>query len=263
MNDSESSHSIEFELYYILDITPAKEIEYAYQLLQKLKESKKIDFKTYKSISDKESRELEEEIRIAATRGKFKVVSGGGAALVLSGSKKLNHLHGPILIVRRDQKVVQVYPRGEPGLKGSRISTNDFLSEALNTNTDDFFDIDLKTFTEQDLRNLVIRRPSLIEENLTFVDVEVNIDSAIIDLVFIDAENNHLLLEFKLNAEDKTIGQVTRYNLDSYAKLMKIPKNKIRKGIVTLGFTGQIQEACKSNNIELYVLKFENIGFSN
>ena len=69
------------------------------------------------------------------------------------------------------------------------------------------------------------------------------------------------MLEFKLNANDKTIGQIARYNYESYSKLMNIPLNKIRKGIVTLNYTGQIIEACKENNIELYILKFNNCGY--
>lgn len=263
MKDLDISKKISIEMYYISDITPNENFEEAHFLLKKLREQKNIEFKIFEKMSEEDSKILEDEIRMAATRGKFRVVSGGGAALALSGSsKKLNHQHGPILIVRIDNTVTKVYPSGEQGIKGSRIKAIDFLKEVINSDSFDIFDLDIKTFTEQDFRNLIIRRPTLIEDNLTFSDVEVNVESAVIDLIFIDADGNHLLLECKLNTTDQTVGQVTRYNEEIYAKLQRIPKNKIRKGIATLSITGQLQEACKSNEIELYLLKFKNVGFS-
>ncbi|MHA1211889.1 MAG: endonuclease NucS domain-containing protein [Candidatus Heimdallarchaeota archaeon] len=116
-------------------------------------------------------------------------------------------------------------------------------------------------FTEQNLRNLIIMHSSLIEKDLSFIKVEVPIESAVIDLIFQDRNGNHLLLEVKLNANDRTIGQVMRYNIDSYAATYGLKKNKIRRGVVTISTTGQILQACEANNIELFVLKFQNVGF--
>ncbi|HUT80443.1 MAG TPA: endonuclease NucS domain-containing protein [Candidatus Bathyarchaeia archaeon] len=250
------------ELIYLPIITPTNDIKIAIDLLTNFSKVNDIPFRIIDKLSETESKHLEDEFRLAATRGKFKVVSGGGAALVLSGSKKLNHKHGPILVIRKNGEVVQVFPRGEEGIKGSRISTIDFLKRINENYSPLLFDLDDKSFTELNLRNLIINRPSLLEDGLTYINVEVAIDSAIIDLVFLDASKNHLLLEFKLNADDKTIGQVARYNFETYAKMAKIKHDKIRRGIVTLGITGQIIEACKANRIELFVLTFSNIGYT-
>ena len=89
----------------------------------------------------------------------------------------------------------------------------------------------------------------------------MSLDSAIVDLVLIDKNKNHLLLEIKLDAKDRTIGQVSRYNIVDYAKKKGIDPKNVRKGIVTLSYTGQIEKACKENKIELFILKFENIGY--
>ncbi len=257
-------NKIILELIYLPTITPADDLKLAIDLLTKFSKKNNIPIKITDNLTDSESRKLEDEIRLIATRGKFKVVSGGGASLALSkSSKKLNHTNGPILIIRNKGEMVQVFPRGEEGIKGSRISTIDFLKRILDNYSPTLFELDEKSFTEMNLRNLVINRPSLIEEGLTYQNVEVAIGSAVIDLVFIDVSNNHLLLEFKLNADDKTIGQVARYNLEKYAKLNKINQDKIRRGIVTLGITGQIIDACKANKIELFVLAFNNIGYNN
>jgi len=187
---------------------------------------------------------------MASQRGKFRVVSKGGAALAISGKKKLNHIHGPILLIRKESIIIDVYPKGKQGLKGSRISTVTFLKQAVESDDLLVEDIDDLSFTEQNLRNLIINQPMLLEEG------------AIIDLVMIDKKGNHLLLEFKLSTKDRTIGQITRYNFDTYAELYNLPKEKIRKGIVTLSVTGQLVDACKTNNIELYVVKTDNLGIS-
>ncbi|MBN1331086.1 MAG: DUF91 domain-containing protein [Candidatus Heimdallarchaeota archaeon] len=250
------------ELIYLPTITPINDFRIASDMLSNFSKEYNIPFRIIDKLSEQESKQLEDEFRLAATRWKFKVVSGGGAALVLSGSKKLNHKHGPILIIRKNGEVVQVFPRGEEGIKGSRISTIDFLKRITKNYSSFLFDLDDKSFTEINLRNLIINQPTLLEDGLTYLNVEVPIDSAIVDLIFIDAENNHLMLEFKLTADDKTLGQVARYNLEKYAKIAKIEQNKIRRGIVTLGITGQIIEACKANKIELFILTCSNIGYT-
>jgi len=252
---------IVYELYTIPGITPNSELDKAKNLLNQLQETKGLTFKIISSLTERASMKLRDEIAMASQRGKFRVVSKGGAALAISGKKKLNHLHGPILLIRKLGFVIDVYPKGKQGLKGSRISTTSFLKQAVDSDDLLVEDIDDLSFTEQHLRNLIINQPMLLEAGLIFHKVEVSIDSAIIDLVLIDKQGNHLLLEFKLNAKDRTIGQITRYNFDTYTKLYNLPKEKIRKGIVTLAVTGQLIEACKTNNIELYIIRLDNLGF--
>ncbi|MHA1244868.1 MAG: endonuclease NucS domain-containing protein [Candidatus Heimdallarchaeota archaeon] len=251
-----------YELYVIPGITPVEETDESKLLLKQLQETKGLTFNIISSINDLDTKKLLSEIAMASQRGKFRVVSKGGAALAISGKKKLNHIHGPILLIRKESIIIDVYPKGKQGLKGSRISTVTFLKQAVESDDLLVEDIDDLSFTEQHLRNLIINQPMLLEEGLVFHKVEVSIESAIIDLVMIDKKGNHLLLEFKLSTKDRTIGQITRYNFDTYAELYNLPKEKIRKGIVTLSVTGQLVDACKTNNIELYVVKTDNLGIS-
>jgi hypothetical protein len=256
--------SLTFELLYDSERTPEESTRMACSLLEELSKIKNIDYEIITSITQDKQRILEDEIRAAATRGKFKVVSGGGAALILSGaSKKLNFPNGPLLVIRKNGQVIQAYPRGVQGIKGSRISVIDYLSQLKDKKGPIQPKLDNMLFSEKDLRNLIINRPTLIESGLNFYDIEVKIDSAIIDLVMIDRQQKHLLLEFKLNANDKTIGQVSRYNEESYSLQMEIDTYQIRKGIVTLGVTGQIKKACQENNIELYIVDVKNKGYKN
>ncbi|MHA1124694.1 MAG: endonuclease NucS domain-containing protein [Candidatus Heimdallarchaeota archaeon] len=251
-----------YELYNIPNVTPEEETGESKLLLEQLRETKGLTFTIISSITELDTKKLLGEIAFASQRGKFKVVSKGGAALAISGKKKLNHIHGPILIIRKEGIIIDVYPKGKQGLKGSRISTLTFLKQAIESDGLLVEDIDDLSFTEQHLRNLIINQPMLLEDGLKFHKVEVSIDSAIIDLVMIDKDDNHLLLEFKLSTKDRTIGQITRYNFDSYSQLYDLPKDKIRKGIVTLSVTGQLLDACKTNNIELYIIKSENLGLT-
>ncbi|MHA1355976.1 MAG: endonuclease NucS domain-containing protein [Candidatus Heimdallarchaeota archaeon] len=236
-----------YELYVIPGITPVEETDESKLLLEQLQETKGLTFNIISSINDLDTKKLLSEIAMASQRGKFRVVSKGGAALAISGKESI---------------IIDVYPKGKQGLKGSRISTVTFLKQAVESDDLLVEDIDDLSFTEQNLRNLIINQPMLLEEGLVFHKVEVSIESAIIDLVMIDKKGNHLLLEFKLSTKDRTIGQITRYNFDTYAELYNLPKEKIRKGIVTLSVTGQLVDACKTNNIELYVVKTDNLGIS-
>lgn len=252
---------LKFDLYYSLEESPVDEVEKVLGLLEKVQQTKKIKFNIITNLAENDYNKLKREISAAAGPGRFKIVSGGGAALAISKSKKLNFKQGPILVILYKDEIIRVCPYGEQGVKGSRISSFDFLTEIMNSETDLFSDLDEKSFTEQNLRNLIIRKPSLLGEELEYLEIEVSLDSAIVDLVLIDKNKNHLLLEIKLDAKDRTIGQVSRYNIDDYAKKKSLDPKNVRKGIVTLSYTGQIAKACKENKIELFILKFENIGF--
>lgn len=258
--NKENNSKIIYELYYSPSDTPNELVDEVKELLQKLQDKKEIVFKIFDSLDNEERQFLEDEIRTAATRGKFKVVSGGGGPLAISrSSKRLNLINGPVLIIRQKGRVKEVFPRGIQGIKDSRISPREFLKRSLFSDKPVGERLEDRSFAEKDLRNLIINAPSLIEEGLTFLDTEVKIGSAVIDLVVVDQQENHLLLEFKLTAKDQTIGQVTRYNYEEYSKKSGIPIMKIRRGIVTLGVTGQIIKACKANNIELYLVKIDNL----
>ena len=252
---------ITFELYYKESITPTEELHQSLKMLDDIRKKKSIEFQVFTELSENDEENLKDEIRIAATKLKFKVVTKGGGALVISGSKKLNYQHGPILVVRSNQKIIEVFPRGDPGSKESRWTAIDFLSNYLRGDLAITDVLVGQKFLEEDLRNLIISTPGIIELGLIYHDVEVEIESSRIDLVLIDKKGNHLLLEFKLNATDQTIGQVTRYNLEYYSQKFSISKEKLRRGIVTLSVTGQIKEACKTQQIELYVIRSTNYGF--
>ena len=253
---------LKFDLYYSLEESPVDKVDKVLVLLEKVQQTKKIKFNIITNTTENEYNKLKREISAAAGPGKFKIVSGGGAALAISKSKKLNFKQGPILVILYNDEIIRVCPYGEQGVKGSRISPFDFLTEIMNSKTDLFADLDEKSFTEQNLRNLIIRKPSLLGEELEYLEIEVSLESAIIDLVLIDKNKNHLLLEIKLDAKDRTIGQVSRYNIDDYAKKKGIKPKNVRKGIVTLSYTGQIAKACKENKIELFIIDFKSIGYN-
>ncbi len=263
MTNETLQRKIIFELYYKDLITPNDNLNHSVKLLDEIKSKKGFDYKIINELTTEQEDDLKDEIRIAAGRWKYKVVTKGGGALVISGKKKLNYQHGPILVIRKNNKIIEVFPRGDPGSKESRWTTIDFLLTFLKEKISVTEVFRGQIFSEDDLRNLIKSTPGIIEKGLTYFDIEVEIDSSRIDLVLIDKKNRHLLLECKLNATDKTIGQVTRYSLDRYSEKFTLPKEKIRRGIVTLSVTGQIADACKEQNIELYIVRLKNLGFKN
>ena len=154
--------NLQLDLYYSPDESPEDEVGKVIDLLNKVSEKKQIKFNLITKISESDYKKLKREISAAAGPGKFKIVSGGGAALAISKSKKLNFKQGAILVILHDDEIIRVCPYGEQGVKGSRISPFDFLTEILNSKTDVFTDLDEKSFTEQNLRNLIIKKPTLL-----------------------------------------------------------------------------------------------------
>ena len=108
---------LKFNLYYSPEESPVDEVDKVLGLLEKVQQTKKIKFNIITNITENEYNKLKREISAAAGPGKFKIVSGGGAALTISKSKKLNFKQGPILVILYKDEIIRVCPYGEQGVK--------------------------------------------------------------------------------------------------------------------------------------------------
>jgi len=219
-------------------------------LLEKVKEKHQIEYKIFTSKQlDEDSREdLLIQIRTASQRAKIRVTSKGGGILPISRSKKLNIDQIPILIRKEERKISQVFPH-EEGPKGSRIEINRYLEQLLEADT--FQGFEKQVISEDDIWKFASNFPSKIEEGLKYHSREIEIEGGIIDMVFVDKQGNHVLVEVEIKATDAAIGQVSRFPIP-YAEKYNLPRESIRKAIVCIEITDSRIIACKENQIEVY-----------
>ena len=83
-----------------------------------------------------------------------------------------------------------------------------------------------------------------------------DIKGGVIDMVFIDSKDNHMLIEIEIKGTDDAIGQVSRFPIP-YAKKFNISPEKIRKAIVCIDISESRIIACRENNIEVYQFVLE------
>jgi len=109
-------------------------------------------------------------------------------------------------------------------------------------------------FTERDLQKLLATYPHLIEDNLTYIDLEVDVEGGSIDCVFRDKDDMYLIIETKLKASDQLTGQILRY-ANTFMK--NYQQDAIRKGIACVEIDRKRIETFKELGIETFKINIE------
>ena len=109
-------------------------------------------------------------------------------------------------------------------------------------------------FTERDLQKLLATYPHLIEEDLTYIDLEVEVEGGSIDCVFRDKNDIYLVIETKLKASDQLTGQILRY---ANTLMKNYQLETIRKGIACLEIDRKRIETFKELEIEIFKINIK------
>lgn len=225
-------------------------ISYIEDLLEKVKEKHQIDYQIVTSnlLSEAEIEVILDQIRIASQRAKVRVSSKGGGPLPISRSKQLNLNQIPILLVIEHGRPWNIFPN-EKGGKGQRHEIHSYLERLLEL--DEIEEFEQQSLSEEDICRILANFPSMIEDNLKYKSREVEVEGGVIDMVFVDSKDSHLLVEIEIKGTDAAIGQVSRFPIP-YAKKFSISHEKIRKVIVCVEISESRIVACRENNIEVY-----------
>lgn len=239
---------------YILYVKPAvssKEIKQIENLLEGIRIKHKIFYKIVDGsrLNQEEMEELAETIRRISNKKKIRVRSGGGGILPISRSGAVNLGNIPILFVLEDEKPINVYPH-EAGAKGQRFEVLQHLNMLLKADHLDELRAE-EVLSELDISKMISNYPALIEEGLEFLDTEVAVKGAQIDVVFKDRTNKHVLVEIELKVTDAAIGQVIKF-LDPYSQQFGISPKNIRRALVCIDISENRINTCKAEGIEVY-----------
>lgn len=230
-------------------------LKYIENLLEKVKEKHQINYQVVFSdqLDELDREELLNLIRTVSLRAKIRIKSSGGGVLPISRSGQLNVEQTPIIIVTEDERPSMVYPH-EKGPKGHRFDVDSYLKRLLEMETVEGFEE--QAISEEDICRILANFPSMIEEGLKYESREEKVKGGVIDIVFIDSKDNHMLVEIEIKGTDDAIGQVSRFPIP-YAKKFNISPEKIRKAIVCIDISESRIIACRENNIEVYQFVLE------
>lgn len=228
-----------------------KDIHSYHTLLDAIKEKHGIEYECMDitTLSDEAREELIEDLRIISRKNGIGVVSKGTGALPISRSKKLGKIC--ILLQLENGLIRNVYPHE---VNKKRIDITSHLNRMLKASC--MNDVtDHSSISEQDIARMISTFPELIEEELEFIDTEVETEGGRIDVVFKSKKDEHLLIEIEIEARDNAIGQVQRFI--TYSEKYNISKDKIRLGIVCAKIAESRLNACIGAGIEVYVLSLK------
>ncbi|WP_406657808.1 endonuclease NucS domain-containing protein [Methanolobus sp. ZRKC2] len=241
---------LEYKLYTSIESNEEEIGKYS-SLLETLKKKHSISYEIIclEELTESEKEELTESIRLISRKNGIGVVSKGSGALPISRNKKISK--NGILIQLEDKKPRNVYPHEVNKKRIHIISHLEGMIKADNVNCA----TDQESISEQDISRIISTFPELIEEGLVFMDTEVEINGGRIDAVFKSKDDEHLLIEIEIEAQDNAIGQVQRFI--TYSEEYGVPRNKIRLGIVCAKIAESRLNACIGAGIEIYTLSLK------
>lgn len=239
---------------YILYMTPSiayNEIETIKHLLAgiKIKHQLSYDVIDGSQMNTREKEDLAETIRRISNKRRIRVRSSGGGILPISRSGFVNFGNILILLILENGKPIDVYPHAA-GAKKQRFEVMQYLNSVLKVDNLD----ELRTeevLSEQDISKIISNFPALLEEDLEFIDTEVAVKWAQIDVVFKDQAEKHVLVEIELKVTDAAIGQVLKF-LEPYSQRFKVSPEFIRRALVCVDISDNHVEICKAEGIEVY-----------
>jgi len=197
---------------------------------------------------------LADDIRSIPPQVRGRIVSSRGKTLPLSGSKLLNLENTPIVLLRENERAVDVFPH----LLGTTyFGIVTAVEKMLALGPIEYFRS--RGLLEDPIVKILADAPELIEKGMSFVGSNVELTDGSVDLILRDCEGTDVVIEVETRASDQAVGQVLRL-ANSYAS--QTGRSRVRKGIVCILFDAGILSACKEAEVELFRLSFERVEAS-
>ncbi len=220
---------------------------------QNLASSLHLSFASFSAheIDNKTRLELFDKIHTMIPQKRGAIVTSRGDSLPLSGRKKLNLGNTPILLVEEEDRPVYVFPCrvGE-----TYYSVKDGLAH-LRSNLPNL--PQLLGTSEKELSEAIMKKPELIERGLRIVQRDLDSGAGSVDIVFIDKNGRHLIVEVEREADDAPLGQILRL-CAAYEKKYSIPRGNVRGLIACIRARESIQDGAKRAGIEIRLIDETN-----
>ena len=216
---------------------------------EKLATSEKLDFSSHptQEIDDGKKSEITNKIHSIIPQKRGAIVTSRGTPLPLSGRKKLNLGNTPILIVEDEERPTYVFPCR---LGETYYDVNAGLAH-LRANLPDL--PPLSGMNEKDLSEIIVKNPEILENGLRGPRLEFDSGAGIIDIVLIDKNERHVLVEVEREADDAPLGQILRL-CAAYEKKYSLPTGSVRGMIACMRAREFMQDAARRADIEIRII---------
>jgi hypothetical protein len=196
------------------------------------------------SLGNKEKLVIANKIRSIIPQRRGAIKTSAGTILPLSGTKKLNLVNTPVILIERDGEPLYVFPCKIGETHYDVNAGIDFISSNLPELPQ------LPGLSEETLAELILNKPDILEPGLLNPRTEVESGAGLIDIVFQDSNGKYLLVEVERKADDKPLGQILRL-CAAYERKCGLPSDEVRGLIACLRVGESIRSAAKRSGIEI------------
>lgn len=237
-----------FVLYHDKDAAYASKIRVLTDLLDKINRKWGVDHRVVeaKNLSTSQVERLKEDIRNTTPQLRGKIVSSRSKILPLSKSKNPNLTNTPILLLYHNERPINVFPH----LLGTAYFDIKSSLENIVKNGPRAHLV-ARGLLENSIQKILADDPSTLEDGMKFTDVDVEVESGVIDILLQDAENKFVVVEIETRAREVAVAQVCRLTA-SYCSTNKVSPDDVRKVIVCQQYNENVVKSCEGANVELY-----------
>ena len=244
-----------FLLYHDEDAAYASEIRVLTDLLEKINSKWEVDYRLVEAenLSSSQVERLKEEIRNTMPQLRGKIVSSRGNVLPLSKSKNPNLTNTPILLLYHNESPINVFPH----LLGTTYFDIESALESIAKNGPRAH-LAARGLLENPIQKILADDSPTLEDGMKFTDVDVEVESGVIDILLQDAENKFVVVEIETRTREAAVAQVCRLAA-SYCSTNKVSPDDVRKVIVCQQYDENVVKACEGANVELYKVDMRRV----
>ncbi|TEU04331.1 DUF91 domain-containing protein [Candidatus Bathyarchaeota archaeon] len=237
-----------FLLYHDKDAAYASKIRALTDLLEKINRKWEVDYRVLEAenLPNSQVERLKEDIRNTMPQLRGKIVSSRNKILPLSKSKNPNLTNTPILLLYHNERPINVFPH----LLGTAYFDIEGALESIAKNGPRAH-LAARGLLENPIQKILADDPSTLEDGMKFTDVDVEVESGVIDILLEDAENKFVVVEIETRAREAAVAQVCRLAA-SYCSTNKVSPDDVRKVIVCQQYDENVVKSCEGANVELY-----------
>ncbi len=244
-----------FLLYHDKDAAYASEIRTLTDLLEKINSKWGVDYRLVEveNLSSSQVERLKAEIRNTMPQLRGKIVSSRGNVLPLSKSKNPNLTNTPILLLYHNESPINVFPH----LLGTTYFDIESALESIAKNGPRAH-LAARGLLENPIQKILADDSPTLEDGMKFTDVDVEVESGVIDILLQDAENKFVVVEIETRTREAAVAQVCRLAA-SYCSTNKVSPDDVRKVIVCQQYDENVVKACEGANVELYKVDMRRV----
>jgi hypothetical protein len=238
---------IVLELYFDESVSYKEDISKIRDLCFILEKDSKASFRQIErqTLSSGTMKEVEDEIRGLNPQERGSIVTSHGFILPLSNSKTLNLRNTPVLLVKSEERLVYVFPCLLGDTYYNVLKGLDHLQNNLPALPS------LTGLMEEAVIARVLNKLDVFEEGLIIQDREVETSAGRADLVLLDKQGRHLIIEVERQATDSALGQVLRL-CAAYERKFGVSSEQVRAVVACIRIHEFVSEAANRAGIEIW-----------